>query len=528
MAMLRLSLPTLAKDATDQLNATVDAAIAHASNALRDEVARVTNPPLAALNDALKKAGASVNSRVETANYATRAVRDLLNKTDTRLHNLFDTAEQALQQKITAKLYVDEAVTNGSISEVVGRFTGTGPQAQTVFKALTLGDLKALTNLVDGQLAAPEFVLDAKASSITRFSKSKSERGIEIAFLNFALKGSDVLAVDVTSKVDGLGNVYVNTAAALTKTLVTPFNGTRQTSFVDTHALVLAAAMSRDAAAGTAVLELGIGASYVDKSLQWKDIGDFLQGLVKARLISSNAPAVAGRLFSTWSQDAGGGGKIAGSLSASLRLTGPRVAALLASAAGPPARQMIIDKAIAALRLAQAVTADFDRATTVTANFAGLPNARATALVIAYAPQLNLARLKRLEVDRLMEDCDLEDREREDYAYFLGEAFVLLQLVDLIETMGAVLRARPSTGPGLPGWTPATYRAKQQTLAEDSEDWVTVMGPLRNLWSADVTPRTIAFMRTIADLAGLDATGGAVVTMTYTPQNGAPQTATVI
>jgi hypothetical protein len=111
--------------------------------------------------------------------------------------------------------------------------------------------------------------------------------------------------------------------------------------------------------------------------------------------------------------------------------------------------------------------------------------------------------------------------------HFFREAFALERLVDLIERMGATYLATPTAGAS-DGWTVDDYRKSQESMAKDSVPWMTVARDLEGLlFKADVTPRTLAFLRTLADLAGLDAAapGGVEVTLTYRPAQGDAQTA---
>lgn len=521
---LKAVAPALSSAAGAQLTGLVNTALQNADQALKDAVTRLLAQPSAQLEKALTDAGVVVKQAVSTLDGALKGVRDLLDLVDTKLHNILDSTENALKQKVSARLYLSESSSTGSVVEVAGTITGAGADARTVFEALTLGNLQKLVDIVDGRMTAPNFVLDQAASSITRFSKFHSDRGLEITFLGIDVKASQVVDINVTSIVDGFGNVHVNTRSELTKTFIDPFDE-RDVSFVDSSALVLAGAMQ--AANTSSVLELGLDASYSDHSLAWGDVEQFVRGLARVGLVSAGAMSSAKTAFDGWSNKAGGSGKIGGSISGSLHLTSSQIATLLntsdraSSGSLTGARQRtIVATALAALRGTPGAINDTKfRNGTVLAlgQFLGQPASMAEVDVVLDYPTKMIA-VRRPPVGQVPTmgntPAEYPVDQQEDYVYFLQQAYGLIQLVDLVATMENIYLSKAA--PGTMAWTTDNYRAAQKRLIDDSGSWIKVVRPsIVGLFLTDIAPRTVAFMRTLADLAGLQGKPAATLAISY-------------
>lgn len=534
--------PNVATAAASRLSALYQTALTQANAALKDAVNRALTQPLGTpLAQALDAAGAQVSKAVNTLDDALAGVRDLLNRIDQKFHGVLTTAEQALKSHVTARLYRTDSRTSGVTVEADGVFTDATDHARDVYRAMALGKLQSLIDLLDAQ-DTPGFTLDRAASSVTRFSKSKSEEGAEIAFLNFALTGSRVLQADATSMVDGLGNVHVDTSGSLTSTIASPLN-TRQVSFVDSYALVLAGALKAGSAAGPPTLEAGVGATFTDKSLTWGDIQAFVGGLTAPLpLISPAAAAKAGAIFQSWTLGPDGGPRLSGSIGAVTRLKGQQIETLLRlgdrSSGGTlsdDARRQIVTTGLSVLRAVGAIgrptsglrdqfTRGLDHARSQFTH-QGLGEADA---VLNYRSEIG--DLKLPGTDELPEsnnvDTDflatLGPSAIEDYVAFLDTAFALGKLVDLIQVMGDLYLSS-----GLPAgtWPVDKYRQKQQAMVAATGQWLSVLGPAVTLFGAKLTPRTVAFMAIVLELAGVatPGSGGVRLTMTYNSTSG-PQT----
>jgi hypothetical protein len=541
MGALQGSAPrVLLADAGGALRSLVQSLVQKADGGLTGAVTSAFGDLGAEFAGLLNSVGGKITGAVNSADDALKAVRDLLGRVDATLHKVLDAAEDAAKKKITARLYLEETSSSGETVEVDGVFSASSEGAGKVFEALTRGDLKTLVAVLEGRLKADGFALDLDKSAVTRFSKTHSAEGLELSFLIFELKAGQTIDVEVTSVLDGLGNVHVDTSAHLDKTIAWPFTD-RAVSFVDTYALTTAAAFSAAPAAAPAVLDLGIGARFASSSLEWGDVEDFVGGLKTAALFGAGSDASAKAAFDGWSAAAGPGGKIAGEIGASLRLKDHQLRALMQlssrTAAGLPtsSRQAIVRAAVHALILTGAVQQQKLLRTAGLA--AGLfdPQPAPPALedvVLQYEaripPGLRPRAGERPDTDNISDVAFEDPSDQDDYVYFLRIAFALNRMVELIDTMGAVYLSRP-VAPGGPagGWTNANYRDAEALMARDSGLWLTVFGEVANLFNSDMTPWTVAALRTLADLAGYEAStpGGAVLNMTWRPPAADPQTA---
>ncbi len=546
MTPLKAALPLLASnDPTSALETLVTDQVNELDAALKAAVGDLLKTPAADIKAAFAKAGAPISGALATLDDALKAVRDLLAKYNTTLHTILDAAAAAAKKKVTARLYLAETRHDETVVEAVGMFTARDDAAETVFKALTGGSLQALVAVIDGQDNTASFTADADASSLTRFSKFHSEQGLEVVFLGIGVTSTTVIDAKTKVVVDGHGNVLVNTDGALTKVLTTPMN-TREASFVDAYAVVMAAAVKQKPSAGVPSLSLGVGASYSDKSLSLGEVGDFIQSLADNKLVAPDAKDKAQAALTTLSGP-GGGGKIAGSIAGDLKLSGGAIETLLQLTERGPgglsdaARIKIIQTGLAALQAHGAIRAKdwqdgLERAVGLFNPPAHKDWSIAELILRLYT---GIPGLDRPPLDELPDENntpqviagDPSGSGQDNYTYFMRQSFALLKLVELIDTMGAVYQAKPEgDGAGaVDGWKQDKYQKAQETMVKDSGLWLAVADSLVALFTADVSRRTTAFMRAMADLSGRTAPppGGVVVTLTSTPTGGDPVTVPV-
>jgi len=531
-AKLTEAVPLLAGQLpTDKLKALAKDLIDKVETELKAKVQALFGAQGAALKTLLQKAGAEIGGAVASLDDALKGVRDLLARYDAVFHKILDAAQAAAKAKVTARLYRTETRTRGDVVEVAGVFTGLDDPTRKVFAALTRGSLAHLERLVDGQEAAPHFTLDRAASSVKRFSRFKSEEGIEIVFLGVSFKAVTKVEIDAEVLIDGLGDVHVDSHANLEKRL-SLFNS-REVSFVDAYRLVQAAA-EREAGVVSPSFEVGFGAAFSDKKLNWKDVSAFVKELDDARLLAPGAIDGLRAAFDRWSP---GGGAIKGEIAASLRLKGDALETLLrrklndGKAGLTPAEQAdILRVAIATAKRRKAIDADdFDSGLGIAFNHFKPPPLPPPVyqqdVVLNYWPKIqNLAAATKdgLPRDYPLPIVSMSVDDQNDYAYFVANGYALRRIVELIETMGQIYTASPSVGGG-PGWSEQQFLEHQETLVRDSETWLHVFKDIRSLWSSKITPRTATLLRVLTDLSGrtADTPGGLTLTLTWRP-NGAP------
>lgn len=544
MARLDKALPLLTKllaaediDPALKLKTLVGDQIGRIDKALKDQVAALFDKPGKDIAEPLRRAGSAVQGAVTSADQALKPVRDLLDRYDKLFHKILDKAEEAAKKKVTARLYAEESRLNRTVVEIAGLFTAVTADSRAVFEDLSRGRMQPMVQLLETQPTIPGFALDTAASSITRFSADKGGQGFEVAFLNIAdIAYSRLLSTDTTVRIDGLGNVRVDLKGKLEKTL-SFLARTRSASFVESAAIVLAAASARDAASPPPVLEIGVGASFADKKLEWSEVRDFIESLAEAKLLSDSALEEAKSVFNRWRTAAGG--KIDGEISAALRLSGGSVPVLLeladreAGALRNTAKKRIAAIAAQALLDSGAIKKHaFNEGAEIVIDRTSGPKSVPVADAI-------VDRVKMLKVNERAPPGKVPTIDNvgitfpgggnalQYYVYFLRQAFVVNQLIALIETMGEVYESVPQTGAD-PGWTRAQYEAAQKTMLVASDFWINVADDLIGLlFKGDVGRRTAAFMRTLADLAELPRPGGVTLVMTNNSAAGAPETVSI-
>lgn len=526
-----------------KVNDLVSKALEQADDALKTEVGKLLTKFGDELGAVLTRVGATITGAVNTIDGALKNVRDLLAKVDDNFKKILKSVETALKQKISAKFYLSESSTTGIVVEIGGRVTAAGPGSRAIFDALMGRNLQPLIDMVGtGKPGPANFVLDPAASKVTRFSKHHSESGVEVLLLGIDLKSTVVADANATSIVDGFGNVYVNTDTNLKKTFSSSWS-TREASFVETSALVFAGNLQK--VGKPPVLELGVNASYMDKKLDWNDVDGFTKRLADTNLISAGAGPAAKMTIDGWGKAAGGVGKIEGSIAAALRLNGSQTTTLLgkekynnpgstSASLTPVARRAIVAKALAVLRAEKTIDVkQFSRGCVLAHDQSIVGNPVVSAadpepdIVLNYRTAIPGNRQPPPDAPPTSQNTPAQyvGGTQDDYVYFFVQALKLLRLADLVETMGAVYHSTATAGTG---WTEDDYQRAQDHMVRYCGAWVQVANSVESLFKPDITPWTLAFMRTLADLCGPVGEPSVQLTLTYKPKASETKLATFV
>ena len=521
LAELAKVAPSLATQAQTELTATLTKALTAIDDKAKTVVGSLV-PFKPDIVSALNKAGVAVTGAVDTVDKAFAPIRDLLTKVDKQFHDVFAQAQTALKQKVTAKLSVENSRSDSTDIEFAGVFNADSPEARQLFSLLTLGQMHAVADLIAGGQPTPGFTVED--ATVTRLINSKETQGLDITFLDFTLSWSELLTTKTQTIVDSNGNVRVLSEGDITKELKTPFS-TRGASFVDSYSVVQARATKADPAAGPAVLQMGAEAYFLDANLVWNKIDDFLQSLDSFDLISGDAHGKIRAVFNSW---AGPSAKISGRLSASLRLSGKQIDALLPSDpfAADYQRTIVIAAYNAELRGGDLDPRAFTRGQRLVMGEFPKPHPPSMSypdVVLQLHDQFDGTVYEPDPITGAPSDSsDIIDHDDIDaFEQFVVEARVLKNLADLTGAMSALYHSSP--GPG--GWDAARYAKNQQAVVDNAEPWLTVTPPLIEFFSGRITRRTLAFMRALADLAGLPNQPAVTLTLTCTPASGDPKVA---
>jgi hypothetical protein len=514
-------------DQGGKLKALLKSLIDTAEKDLEDAVTGLLAKPADEVIHALAAAGVQVNGAVNTLNKMLAPVRDLLTRADAVFHKILTAAEDAAKSKASARLYVQEKRTSKLTVEVAGVFSADGGPSEEVFKALTRGNLQSLVELIEHPKQAPGFELVKEASFLTRYSGLESEDGVEISFLNIALKFSELISGDAEVKVDGSGNVHVHTTGEFSR-MFSISTDVRKVSFVDDFAIALAAATKQ---LDRPTLDVSIGASYADNSMHWANIQEFMSSLADARLISAEALPAARTAFDRW---AGSAGQISAEIAAGLRLQGAATEAFMQLSSrqngvlSDLAKQAIVTAGIDALIDRKVLR--FNQFKQGAANAAGVFNHPPPPTILSQIVLKHMTELTedvqrphnniRPDVDMIPFPQYMDEDAEADYAYFLRQARGLYELAHLIDAMGAIYEATPSPDDSGEGgtWTAGKYRAQQEAMLEATRFWLIVADSWKSLFGTEVSHRTAAFLRVAATLAGVPKGAPCVkVTLTYRP-----------
>lgn len=539
------------KSGAPDLKALADdlkAAVAGQLQAIEDEFVKTARaafkPGDNALRQAIGKAADHVNRAVNSADDALKSIRELLAHYDTVIQATFKKVKEAAESKAKARLFREETHTTGMEAEVVIDFLLNKPEAATTFDALARGSLQRLVQIIDDKAGKSGGAIDLieGKSSITRFTKTQAREGLEISFLGISVSYIAQWTTGASVKVDGDGNIYVNSSAELEKVVSTPF-GTREVGFSSTHALVLAKATRGIPGAGQPTMDMGVSAGYADKTLQWGDINDFVAALAKGKVMDGAVLTEAKAAFQAWATKAGGNGKINGEVAGHVRLSGPAIEKVLTQ--GRQDGKLTDAGKLAVInagRLGLIASGEIDEKTfdedaeTARIYFFRKPGDISTDLTLL---------LYRDEDDGIPGPNKADDirpadnvwpkpnnvklgpgKQKDQLVRFLEYGYFFMHLVELVDQMGRVYEAAPEAPDKPSGWKETDYEVAQKKIVTASKNWLKAAEHVKGIFEPEATRRTTAFMRAMATLAGVDpkATGGAILTLTYNPKTGDPET----
>ena len=483
------------QDAQAQLLALAKTAVSEASSGLDSAINTALAASAANFAAALKKLGATIGPVFQSLDDALTPVRQVLTKVDAQFHQLIVPVQQALQQKVTAKLTFEDSISTETTVVVDGAFTQSNAQTAAIYGApSTTGRATAGDQHFRRQLAAVGFTLDAGNSSITRFSKQQSGQGLEVSLLGLDLNWSLVWSGSAKVFTDGLGNTHVDAAANLDQSFASTLTS-RRVSFVQTAAIVGAAARAQAASKRAApVLEIGVSATYASKRLIWNNVDAVVKQLRGQQLVTAGCEDHAQARFAGWA--GASAGSINGSVGASLRFAGTAIATLLQldhrvapdNALDAGAQQSIAHAALGYVRQRNpSGTGDFDRGMRSYLNACGSPSLGDEAAVldaIQYLPG-DMPSMENLPTLTIVSDSG----GLADYVQFFEDVFLVQQVIDIIDWIGRVYLAEPGA------WSAQQYANAEDRIATDSHNWVNLWSPAIDLFGPQVSPWTVTFMR---------------------------------
>lgn len=458
-----------------------------------------------ALGKALGAVGARSDKAVETLDDALAEVRALIARYDALFRKIVAATADAARARIAATVQIEESRTTRATAEIEATFTARSDAARDAFRALTRGDLDTLIRLIadDG---GSGITIDRTKSKLDRYSQSKSGFAYEVVLFGFGISGGTLLTGEADVIVDGTGQVQVDAAGSLEKR----FHGLdaeREIEIVSAFSLVRARALATAPPAADRTIGLAVTIGHVDDGLKRHEVERFVGSLTAAKLLPASALDLAALTFNRWTGTPGGNGKLSGSLILKLALDRPSLATLLQLDAGPAplagaAGDRITLRAFARLRQAGVIPDKtvMDGASIIkTFGSTKFPNKTLADIV------LNGRKLW-TTIAASPDDASLDTDSKEAATSFLEVADLASGMRAMIEELRRIYFSTPETQPDDDPltWSPQDYRKAEKRALDAVSGWLRLNAVL--FWTnSKVYVRTIAFLESLLELAGLDA-----------------------
>lgn len=518
-AMAR-SLPVFAQaEVRQKLGQAASALVKHASDALRAEVDSLFAANAKALGQALKDIGAVADKRLDDADAAFAGVRALIARYDALFRKVLNAAENAARAKLSIAMQIEEARVSSQAVEVAGTFVSNGAGARAAFHALTRGDFAALIALIDTG-GHDGFVLDPARSSLRRYAASTSKFGIEVVLIDLGASVSELIESEASVLVDGSGNVQVDTKARLEKR----FKGQdaeQEIALISSYALVRAKALATAPAAADRSMGLVVTVGHIDERLERHEVDRFVGSLAEAGLVHPSARQRAQQVYTQWTGNLASKGRLEATAQLRLALDRAALGNLLAIASGPAGLSDAMRRKI--VRRAFETLAD------------SVPLHRQLIdRTIAFLAKTN----PKLSLDALLMD---EGRTRRELKVVVSGSLIkqvppehepfddAMRLAHGMLTMIEKLRAIYFSKPELrkdndpASWSADDYHDAQRAAVRAVREWLRLNAVL--FWTnSKVHPRTLAFLQTLASLAGVDPADRVALTLWRNGADDRPET----
>ncbi len=500
LAELTKTLNKLIQDARGKLRKRVEDAIAI------DERRK-------ALEDALQKANSAVSRPLDSVDKALKPVRDLIDRYEKFFKEVLERTSDASKMKVALNVRLGGERIDEAKDLIVGRLTGPGEPSEEVFDDLVRGDLGRLMAAFE-RGGVPGFEIDP-SSALERYAKRTRTTSFDFVVFGIGVSGDQIVSGDARVRVDGGGNVRVESSAEFNTNTNKP-RESQQISFLESFVLV------RKAGTGELirVMDLGLNVTHTDKSLKVREIEGMVKSLGRAGLVPAGTDARAGATLAEWRAAEPGKDGVKADAAIKFRLTPAQIETLLRlnQRSGPDRglteaiRQEVYEKAWAGLL---AAGEDLDKIEDeLKDTFRPMlpkplrdgPPPHLLRHIPAKWHQLHVLLEQR---DRTRpqptptEEGDLRNPQRAKAVTRLRER--IEHLFTLVDLMGKLYLAAPATpgGANPPGsWDRKTYAETQRKIASQTRQWLTVKTEFVFWIDDEVHPRTTALMHALGSLAG--------------------------
>ncbi|MFN3820487.1 hypothetical protein [Blastomonas sp.] len=514
------SLPVFAQvQVRHKLGTAASQLVKQAGDALRGKVETLFTANAKALGQALKDAGAISDRQLDGADAAFAGVRALIARYDALFRKVLTATENAARAKLSIAMQIEEARVASQAVEIAGTFVSNGVGARAAFRALTRGDFAALIALIDSG-GRDGFVLDPARSSLRRYAASTGKFGFEVVLIEFGGSVSELIESEASVLVDGSGNVQVDARGKLEKR----FKGQdaeQEIALISSYALVRARALAAAPAAADRSMGLTVTVGHIDRKLERHEVDRFVASLADAGLVDASARQRAQEVYTRWTGNLANKGRLEATAQLRLALDRAAIGNLLAIASGPGGLSVAERRKI--------VRRAFDTLADSVPLHRQLID-RTIAFLAKANPKLSLEDLlmdegrTRRELKVVVSGSHIRQvaPEHEPFDDAMRLAHGMLAMIERLRAIYfSTPEQRRDNDPA--SWSPQDYRDAQRSAVRAVREWLQLNAVL--FWTnSKVHARTLAFLQTLASLAGVDPADRVSLTLWRNGRDDRPET----
>lgn len=515
------TLPSFAIDSiTEKLRGTTDTLIGEARGLLDQKVKELFQNKGREFGNALHEVGATTGKKLDDLDEAFDGVRKLIARYDALFRKLLAATEDAVRAKISIAVQLEEARLESETMEVRGSFLARSDKARRIFRALTRGEFATLFEVMEAADGAFDFLLDRSDSSLTRYADSTGKFGMELVLFGFGISGRELLSGKATATVDGTGKVRIDAEGRFERQF-SAFDADREIELVSSYSLVRARALASAPDAADRSLGLAITIGHIDEGLKRREVRRFINSLVEAELVAKTALDTADATFTRWIGDRGADGKFSGALQVKMSLTRADLERLL-SVSKNREDPLPLDRPLTIVRTA------FEMLEAGAGPDAPKIEA-AKAMLAAEKPKLTLDHflMNPAAAENTLSDDTWGHHPslRGDFEPFRDNLRRSHGMLEMIEQMRKIYYSNPETAPDddRNTWRPVDYRKAEREAVKAVREWLQLNNKFA--WTdSEVHPRTIAFLKTLLELAGTSARDRLSLVMWHKDPKATPET----